>query len=302
MAAGQVKVVLGGDGGDELFGGFDRYRGLAMVEGYARVPGALREHALAPLLARLPDSFAYKSLVQRLRWAHRLAQRSGLGLRYAEATCFFRFDHQSKQELFSPDIWQIVGQRDSAEVIASQFDRAEADDPLDRMLYADIMTRLPEHSLMLSDRMTMAHGLELRSPYLDHELVELMATYPARMKIRGRQLKYVQRKLAAGYLPETIVRRPKHGFMFPLAYWMRDSLYPTIERLLLGADLVKQGLLRKATVRRLLEEHRQGRVDHHVRLWMLLNLEIWQKIYIQGAEVSALSDDMGDLRVAARSV
>ncbi len=283
LAARRVKVVLGGDGGDELFAGFDRYWGLPIVHYYASIPSPLRTHAIGPLLARLPDSFAYKGLSQRLRWVHQLAQRSGPGLRYAEATCVSRFSHQAKQALFDPDIWQRVGGKDSAAVIASAYDCADAEDALGRMLYADMVTRLPEHSLMLSDRMTMAHGLELRSPYLDHELVELMAAYPSHMKIRGRTLKYVLRQLAVDYLPEPVLRRPKHGFMLPVGYWFRDELYPSIERRLLGSQLVRQGLLRKAAIRRLLDEHRQGRVDHHVRLWMLLNLDVWHQLYVEQA-------------------
>ncbi len=302
LAARQVKVVLGGDGGDELFAGFDRYRGLEFAERYALIPAPVREYAITPLLACLPDSFAYKSLPQRVRWVHQIAQQSTPSRRYAEATCFFRFNHHDKQALFNPDVWQRVGRKDSAEVIATQFEHADADDPLDRMLYADIMTRLPEHSLMLSDRMTMAHGLELRSPYLDHELVELMAAYPSHMKIHGRELKYVLRRLAAGYLPGPIVRRSKHGFMFPVAYWFRDELYPFVKRFLLESHLVRQGLFREAAVRRLIEEHRRGRVDHHVRLWMLLNLEVWHQIYIQQAEVSAVTDYLGDLRAPVPSL
>jgi asparagine synthase (glutamine-hydrolysing) len=298
LAARQVKVVLGGDGGDELFAGFDRYHGLALAGRYALVPAWLREHSLAPLLARLPDNFGYKNLVQRLRWAQQLAEQPGPGLRYAEATCYFRFNHTAKQALFHPDIWERVGQADSAQVIATQYAHADADDPLDRMLYADFMTRLPEHSLMLSDRMSMAHGLELRSPYLDHELVELMAAYPGYMKIHGRELKYVLRKLAVDYLPESIVRRPKQGFMFPVAYWFRDRLYPFLKRFLLESDLVKQGFFREAAVGRLLEEHHRGRVDHHVRLWMLLNLEVWYQIYIQRVEVSTLTSYLHDLRTS----
>lgn len=302
LASRQVKVVLGGDGGDELFAGFDRYHGLEAVGHYARIPSFIRQHALGPLLRQLPDSFAYKSLSQRARWLHQLAQRPSLGLRYAEATCFFRFNHQDKQALFHPDLWQRLGGEDSAEVIATQFERAEADHPLDRMLYADIMTRLPEHSLMLSDRLTMAHGLELRSPYLDHELMELMAAFPAEMKIRGHRLKYALRRLAADYLPDPIVRRSKHGFMFPVAYWFQAELYPAIQRFLLESHLVKHGLFQEKAVRRLLEEHRRGRADHHTRLWLLMNVEIWHQIYIQQSEVSSVSDYLSDLRTPAHSV
>ncbi len=290
LAARHVKVVLGGDGGDELFAGFDRYLGIDHVDYYAAIPAPIRRNVLGPLLARVPDTFAYKSLTQKLRWMHQLAGVPDAGGRYAEATCFFRFSHDQKQALYGDSLRDEVGGLDSSRVIADQYDRAEAVDPLDRMLYADYMTRVPEHSLMLVDRMTMAHGLEARSPYLDHELVEFMAAVPAELKIRGRQLKYILRQLAIGYLPHEIVQRSKQGFMFPIAYWFRDTLYAFLEQILLGSYFVQEGLFQKANVMQLLQEHRSGRIDHHVRLWMLLNLEVWHQIYMQGQDRDAVTD------------
>jgi len=160
------------------------------------------------------------------------------------------------------------------------------------MLYADFMTRLPEHSLMLTDRMTMAHGLELRSPFLDHELVEFMAAIPSKLKIRGRELKYILRKLAIDYLPTQIVQREKQGFMFPVAYWFRNELYGLIKQLLLDSHFVKAGLFRKESVLRLIDDHRHNRVDNHVRLWMLLNLEIWHQLYIEQNNVASVTENM----------
>jgi asparagine synthase (glutamine-hydrolysing) len=292
LAAQHVKVVLGGDGGDELFAGFDRYLGVGQVDYYAWIPAFVRQKALGPLIASMPDSFAYKSLTQKLRWVHQLALLPDMGRRYAEATCFFRFNRQDKRALFSDDLWYQVNYLDSADVIVEQFDRADANDPLDRMLYADFMTRLPEHSLMLTDRMTMAHGLEARSPYLDHELVEFMAGFPSHLKIRNRELKYVLRRLAADYLPEQIVKRQKQGFMFPVAYWFRNELYPFIHHFLLDSHFVKEGFFRQESVLRLIEDHRNNRFDNHVRLWMLLNLELWHQIYIQQDDPVSVSKRM----------
>jgi asparagine synthase (glutamine-hydrolysing) len=280
LASRHVKVVIGGDGGDELFAGFDRYLGVGFIDAYAMIPPFVRNSILEPVIDRLPDSFAYKNLTQKARWAHYLSNFSSPGERYAAATCFFRFSHPDKKLLFGSGLWDQLGQIDSASTIVEQYQRADADDPIDRMLYADFMTRLPEHSLMLTDRMTMAHGLEARSPYLDHELVEYVASLPASMKIRQGITKYLFRELAENYLPPEIVRRKKQGFMFPVAYWFRSELYTLIERVLLSSFFVREGVFRKETVQRLLEDHRYGRVDNHVRLWMLLNLELWYQIYI----------------------
>jgi asparagine synthase (glutamine-hydrolysing) len=292
LAARHVKVVLGGDGGDELFAGFDRYRGNGYVNAYALLPPIIRQQIMGPLLSAIPDSFTYKSTTQKLRWAHQLSFLSRPGERYAEATCFFRFCHADKRDLFEQTLWKQVGHIDSSQVIVDRFNETDSDDLVDKMLYADYMTRLPEHSLMLTDRMTMAHGLEARSPFLDHELVEYLAAFPSQLKIQRRTTKYLLRKLARDYLPSEIVSRQKQGFMFPIAYWFRNELVLMLEGYLLNSFFVREGIFRKSSVSRLIKEHRSGRVDHHVRLWMLLNLEIWHRMYIQGEEISSIENGL----------
>ncbi len=175
------------------------------------------------------------------------------------------------------------------------FNHAEADDLLDRMLYTDFVTRLPEHSLVLTDRMSMAHGLEVRSPFLDHELVEFLAKVPANIKVQNNQPKYLMRKLAANYLPATILQREKQGFMLPIAYWFRTDLFPLVSRMLEQSYFVKEGWFQKGNIQRLLEEHRTNRHDHHIRLWMLLTLDLWHQLYIQGVEQEALSEKLQEL-------
>lgn len=294
LAAQHVKVVLGGDGGDELFAGFDRYLGLEYVGYYASLPAFVRRGLIGPALALIPDSFAYKNRTQKLRWLHQLSLLPDTAERYAEATFFFRFNHAGKQTLYNDHLWQQVGGLNSAAVMTQPFRDAPATDVIDCMLYVDYHTRLPEHSLMLTDRMTMAHSLELRSPLLDHELVEYLAAFPSRMKIRGRQLKYVLRRLSEGYLPPQIVRRDKQGFMFPIAYWFRQDRHGLLYDLLKDSFFVREGLFRWEAVQHLLREHRESRVDHHVRLWMLLNLALWYQIYIQGESVAAVGQMMLD--------
>jgi asparagine synthase (glutamine-hydrolysing) len=292
LAAQHVKVVLGGDGGDELFAGFDRYIGVGYVDNYARIPGFIRQQLIGSILEWLPEDFSYKSSTQKVRWMQQLALLPTMAERYAEATLFFRFNHSQKQALYGPRLWEQVGHIHSANIIVEQFNNALADDPIDRMLYADYMTRLPEHSLMLTDRMTMAHGLELRSPFLDHELVSFMASFPSDLKIRNRELKYVLRKLGADYLPQEILERDKQGFMFPVAYWFRNELYPFLREYLLNGYFVQAGIFRRENVLQLLQEHKQNRVDHHVRLWMLLNLTIWYELYINHNSIESVKADM----------
>ncbi len=290
LASQHVKVVLGGDGGDELFAGFDRYVGNRYIDMYSFMPRILRKGLMGPMLDSLPDSFTYKSMTQKLRWVHHLSMQSSAAERYAEATCFFRFTHRQKQELYGNHLWKELGDLNSTIAITGPFNHAEADDLLDRMLYTDFVTRLPEHSLVLTDRMTMAHGLEARSPFLDHELVEFLAKVPGIMKVQGNQPKYLMRKLAKDYLPASITQREKQGFMFPIAYWFRTTLFPFISNTLTQSHFVREGMFKKETVERLLIEHRSNRQDHHVRLWMLLNLELWHQLYIEGVEQTALAE------------
>jgi asparagine synthase (glutamine-hydrolysing) len=285
LAAQHVKVVLGGDGGDELFAGFDRYRGVGLIDYYNMIPSLMRMKILGPLIQHLPDSFTYKSFTQKLRWMHQLSGYDA-GERYAEATAFFRFNHAQKKLLFRNGLWEQLKDINSNSVIYERYRNAKAEDPIDKMLYADFMTRLTEHTLMLTDRMNMAHSLEARSPYLDHTLVEYLAEFPSKMKIRGRTLKYVLRKFAETHLPPKIISREKQGFMFPVAYWFRNELYEFVKDYLSQSYFVKEGLFNKDEILKLVDDHRNNKVDNHVRLWMLVNLEVWHHLYIEQEDIS----------------
>ena len=292
LAAQHVKVALGGDGGDELFGGFDRYLGVRWIDSWLMVPSFLRLRLLDPLLRMMPERLGYKSTTQKLRWLQEISLRRELPERYATATTFFRFDHAGKREIVGDETWRQVKDIDSNQIIADAVRGADSDDPLDRMLHADYMTRLPDHSLMLTDRMSMAHGLEVRAPYLDHHLVELLARFPSTQKIRRRTLKYSLRRMGRRYLPPTIVSRPKQGFMFPVGYWFQDSLYRFLERFMDQAITTRNGILKPEGVARLIDEHRRRRNDHHVRIWLLLNCELWYRMYIEGEDVEQVEQDL----------
>ncbi|HEX2645437.1 MAG TPA: asparagine synthase (glutamine-hydrolyzing) [Thermoanaerobaculia bacterium] len=292
LAARHVKVVLTGDGGDEIFAGYDRYFGFRWIRLYAALPEAVRRHLFGPALAGLRDSAGYKTLTQKARWMHELSFHEG-GRRYAQATAFFRFGQEGKGGLYTPAMAARLEGMDPMESVVRGFDEAMAGgqrgDDLDRMLAADLATRFPEHSLMLTDRMTMAQGLEARPPLLDHRLAELVATLPVDLKLHGRTLKYLLRKISGSYLPKSIVDRPKQGFMFPLGYWMKGPLLPVVRHLLAESRLIEEGIFERATVDRLVQEHLENCADHHVRLWMILNVEIWYRLFVRGEAMEDLS-------------
>jgi asparagine synthase (glutamine-hydrolysing) len=292
LASRHVKVVLGGDGGDETFGGFDRYAGVGWISPYAQLPAWLRRSTLGAVLSVIPENVGYKSWTQRLRWLDALGRYRDPDERYAAATVFFRFDHASKAALLGPEIWPKVRELDAADAIVRELRAADSSDPLDRMLAADFATRLPEHSLMLTDRMSMAHGLEVRSPLLDRALVELMVRVPSRLKIRGHQLKVALRRIAAPWLPREIIARPKQGFMFPIAQWLRGPLRDLARETLAEGHTVRDGILRRDAAVALVDEHAECKVDHHVRIWMLLNVEIWYRMFVGGESADSIEEEL----------
>jgi asparagine synthase (glutamine-hydrolysing) len=276
LASRSVKVVLGGDGGDEIFAGFDRYSAFGVAARYAALPPLIRERLVRPVVDRVPESFAYKSFSQRARWLDALGGERG-GRLYARMTSFFRFGPAERAALYGPELRRSAAHLDAESSISDRFDSAPTDDPLHRMLYADMVTRLPEHTLLLADRLSMAHGLELRAPLLDPELSAFCASMPAHLKIRRGITKHALRRASRPLLPRRIVRRRKQGFQFPVARWLDNRLLEEIWTTLAGGPLVRDGWIRTEAVDTLVRQHLQRRADHHVRIWMLLSLDTWYR-------------------------
>lgn len=285
-----VKVVIGGDGGDELFGGYDRYYGNLYASHYGRVPAALRRKVLAPAMALIPESGWYKSVGHQLRWLHALSFHSG-GDRYAASLSYFYFDRERRAALFAGEARERLRELDAEAAIRRPYEEASGD-ALDRMLYADSVVRLPNHPVMITDRMCMAHGLEARSPFMDHKLAEFTARLPSALKIRGGSLRCIQRKLAARYLPSEILNRPKQGFSSALPYLLQAQYAQLHQACLRDSQLVREGVLDGAYIARLVEEHTARRADHGNRLWLLINAEVWFRMLILGRSREDLRRDL----------
>ncbi|NNF29201.1 MAG: asparagine synthase (glutamine-hydrolyzing) [Gemmatimonadetes bacterium] len=289
MASREVKVVLGGDGGDELFGGYDRYLGNQLADHYARIPTVVRDKLIGPILSRVPDGQWYKSLGHQLKWLHRLSASSG-GRRYVESLSYFYYDGTHKPLLYGPRLTDLFGRLDPGAVMRTAYDQAPASTALDRMLYADLQSRLPDHPVMIQDRMTMAHGLEGRSPLMDHELAEFAAKLPTTLKIRGRTLRYAQVRLAQRYLPKELLSRKKQGFASALPVLLRDELDLLYRAFLQDAHLARAGFLNQSYVSTLVDTHRAGAADHGTRLWLALNAEVWYRMFIEGESGGRIQD------------
>jgi asparagine synthase (glutamine-hydrolysing) len=253
------------------------------------VPRALRHHVLRPVLRSFPDSFGYNSLASKLRWLDETADFAGFE-RYAHSAAILRFTHARKQALFTHSAWARIGTATSERLLEQYFLDGSASAFVDRMLHADCMTRLADHQLPITDKMAMAHSLELRSPFLDRRVAEFAMRLPAQLKLKKRRLKYVTRKLAERYLPRELVYRRKQGFGFPLALWLRGSLRPLLERAIKESRLAEAGVFRSDEMMRLAEDHWSGANDHNYRLWMLFNLEMFYRHFIDGMGVDELEE------------
>jgi asparagine synthase (glutamine-hydrolysing) len=293
-AAKHVKVVLGGDGGDENFAGYDRYAGQRLVDYYCLLPQWFRQGIVKKISDRIPESFGYKSMAQKAAWVNEMSLFSG-GERYAQSLGVLRFTHESKRKLFTESAIQSLGDPSSGEKILQFFNADNADNVVDKMLYTDLMTRIPDHLLTIGDRMTMAHSLESRAPLIDYKVVEFAATIPANLKLnsralKGNHLKYILREVASRYLPQELITLKKQGFRFPLGIWFRTDLKDFLRRLFDQSRFVELGLFEKSYIDNLLEEHISGKVDHNYRIWVLLNLEFWYRMYFEGETVESMKE------------
>ncbi|MCI0439987.1 MAG: asparagine synthase (glutamine-hydrolyzing) [Chloroflexi bacterium] len=286
-ASKHVKVVLGGDGGDEMLGGYDRYVGNRFIKYYCALPKALRNQVVRRLMSVVPESFTYKSLASKLRWLDQMSNASE-DQRYAASVNFFRFDEDTKRRVYSPEFAARVGHLESIDYIASVFNSAPVKDLVDRMLYTDVNTQLAEHGEMIVDRTTMAFSLESRSPFLDRKVAEFCATLPPNLKLRQHRLRFLERELARKYLPAEVVKRRKQGFGLPLGYWFQSTLGELTADLFRSSSLAEAGFVTSEGLLSVLNEHRHVGIDHSHRLWILLNLEMWHRIFIKREGIGTL--------------
>jgi asparagine synthase (glutamine-hydrolysing) len=299
MTAREVKVVLGGDGGDELFGGYDRYAADRWLDVYRAVPEVLRDLVSNHVLGRLPDQFTFKSYTHKLRWVDQMARKTG-GERYAASMQYFWFNEAQRAELYTPSYRARLGDRRPETCLVDLYATRNAVDGPDRMMYVDLMSRLPGQSLMILDRATMAYSLESRAPFLDPRFAEFMARVPVNLKVRGpRRLRYLERRLGEKYLPREVLERHKQGFASPLMYIMENEVRALAPTLLLQSELVRDGYLQGPTVRRLVEEHLARRRDHGNRIWLLLSAEVWYRRYIGGRSTGDLEAEIAETRAPA---
>jgi asparagine synthase (glutamine-hydrolysing) len=270
-----VTVALNGDGGDECFAGYTRYWLDRYVRPYALLPPWITQRLVPALVGRLPEPRQAAIEANWVLGLKRLAQVARVSPKASILRWGSYFDEAWKAELYREEARARLAGADTSELLAASFDAARAESFLDRTLAVDSENYLSGDILVKADRMTMAHSLEGRSPFLDHQLLEFVARLPERFKLRGRRGKVLLRRACADLLPPAIERRPKRGFGAPLEAWLRDELRGAVHELLLSPEAKLSSIFSRRTVLRMVEEHETGRCDHGRRIWALLMLESW---------------------------
>jgi asparagine synthase (glutamine-hydrolysing) len=273
VAREHVTVALGGDGGDESFGGYRRYLFDHYENKFRRhVPAWMRSAVFGPLgqwyppLASAPRVFRAKATLQSL-------SRTPLA-GYFNSISIFRPD--DKRRLFTPDFHQALGGYDSLGVFEHYYNRSGSDDLLSRIQYVDMKTYLPDDILAKVDRASMAVSLEVRAPLLDHQFMEHVASMPSGLKLRGQTGKYIFKKALEGILPKDILYRRKQGFAIPLDHWFRNELRDFAYESIFSRE---QAIFDRKFLKKIWEEHQNGRYDRSSHLWSILMFQKWQETF-----------------------
>jgi asparagine synthase (glutamine-hydrolysing) len=274
LARPAVKVVLSGDGGDEVFGGYDTYVADRLERYYRRLPAGLRQQGLPGLLSRLPPQPHKKGVINR---AKRFVEGAALPPELQHTRWMMFMSEAERHALYRPEWRAAVPRHTTAELLGAHFQKVAHCDPLAQQQYVDIKTYLADGILTKVDRMSMAASLEVRVPLLDHRIVELGLNLPARLKLAGGRTKQILRRAMRGQLPAGILNRPKQGFSIPLKHWLHGPLRPLMLDLLSAQTIRQRGYFNPETVAAWLSEHLGGYANHSHRLWALMVFELWHQ-------------------------
>jgi len=280
----RVTVALSGDGGDEVFAGYQRRYGLNGFEVRLRrlLPDWARTHVAGPLgrvypaASWLPRPLRARYVLQNLATSFERAYYADLAV----------LRDEDKAALLSPELARQTDGHDPFTGVARHFARVRDLDPLSRLLYVDLKTWLANDILVKVDRMSMANSLEVRAPLLDHKVIEFAATLPPDLKYRNGVSKYLLKRHLQGRVPSSTFDRPKQGFRIPVAEWLRGELRPMGEDLLLSARALGRGYFKREGLVRLWNEHQRRQRDHSAKLWSLMVLEQWHRTFLDRTDLS----------------
>lgn len=271
-----VTVAMTGDAGDELFCGYDRYRAVRIAGRLDRIPKPIRK-LMSSTASVLPSDVRQKSFRRRFK---RLLETLSQDPERRYLNWISIFNRNALQELVSDDMWELTEQHDPAQHIFNAYELSPNRDFVTRTTATDVLSYLPGDLLTKVDIASMSTSLECRSPMLDHKVMELAARMPLEVKQSVSQGKRVLIETFADLIPPDIQTRKKMGFGVPIDHWFRNELKELLHDVLLSQQATERGILHRDVVARLIEEHTTGVFDHAYRLWNLLCLELWQRMYL----------------------
>jgi len=275
LARRHVKVALSGDGGDELFGGYETFRAEERWRDWQRLPRWLRHRVIEPVVDAWPPAAAKKGLVNKMkRFVEGARKDRALGHARWRVHC----DEPTRNRLMTPEANRLVATPEGAHIAALRAEAAAHDrDARDQSLYVDFASYLVDNCLAKVDRMSMACSLEARVPLLDRELVELAFRVPSDLKFNGWHSKILLKRVAERHVPQECVRRPKEGFSIPIKHWLRHEFRELVEHHLAPRRLQAEGLFDAVNVQTLWQEHLDNRANHSHLLWSMLVFEQWRE-------------------------
>ncbi len=277
LASEKVKVVLSGEGGDEVFAGYDTHAAYRLAQSFRRVPAFLRNGLLKPLIDLLPASDKKISFDFRAKRFIR-----GVELPVPDAHLFWRIvlTESEKMMLYSDELRAHLRVEASERIFRSLFETCAAKDHLNRLLYIDSKVFLPGDLFVKNDRMSMAHSVEARVPMTDPDLVEFAGTVPVKMKLRGLRTKSLLREAMRGILPDTIIRKKKIGLDMPYGKWLKHELHDFMRDTLSSQRLRESGLFNQDYVNGMIADHIANRRNNARALWGLVNFAVWYDTYM----------------------
>ena len=290
-----VKVALGGTGGDEIFYGYPRFGGIRVLEYYRMLPRIVRRHLVERILQKWPETSKGGRFVNHAR---RFTQASNLPSHEAYLSWVSLLDRDIRMSLLSERITSKASDPLGEAVLREYLCGCQDRDMLDRAANLDISGYLPEYQLCYMDRMSMAHGLEVRSPLCDYELVDYVTSLPPSYRLKGRRSKHIFKEVAVDWIPRHIVNRRKRGFDSPIGEWIKGELCDFTKTFLSQENLKRSGLLNPDSVSRLLGDHLSGRRNYSLQLWSILALEAWYRMYIEDNVNDVSSYSLKDMRGA----
>lgn len=280
MARDYVTVVLSGDGGDELFAGYDPYIADRLFAKYAKIPRFIRNGVIAKMADIIPPTSKKKGFINRTK---RFIEGAKLPEDLHHTRWMIFLQELEKEMLYADDMKSGITENDPYKFIRHYFANSayNKNDEVSRQLYVDIKTYLVDDILVKVDRMSMATSLEARVPFLDHRFVEFSATIPSSMKLKSNMTKYILKKSMEDILPHDILYRGKEGFSIPIKNWLKNELKPMLTDTLSTEKVKREGFFNPDYINRLIKEHLKGKENHSHRLWALMMFGMWYDIYMK---------------------